>query len=64
MRHNLTYTIDRIEACAFAALAALCIYGAIANGAWWHIGTAVICIAVAFAHLKDAIVNEGEEDME
>ncbi len=27
MRHNLTYTIDRIEACAFAALAALCIYG-------------------------------------
>ena len=28
MRHNLTYTIDRIEACAFAALAALCIYGA------------------------------------
>lgn len=64
MRHNLTYTIDRIEACAFAALAALCIYGAIAKGAWWHIGTAVICIAVAFAHLKDAIVNEGEEDME
>ena len=32
MRHNLTYTIDRIEACAFAALAALCIYGAIAKG--------------------------------
>lgn len=64
MRHNLTYTIDRIGACAFAALAALCIYGAIAKGAWWHIGTAVICIAVAFAHLKDAIVNEGEEDME
>ncbi len=64
MRHNLTYTIDRIEACIFAVLAALCIYGAIAKGAWWHIGTAVICIAVAFAHLKDAIVNEGEEDME
>ena len=39
MRHNLTYTIDRIEACAFAVLAALCIYGAIAKGAWWHIGT-------------------------
>ena len=64
MRHNLTYTIDRIEACIFAVLAALCIYGAIAKGAWWHIGTAVICTAVAFAHLKDAIVNEGEEDME
>jgi hypothetical protein len=64
MRHNLTYTIDRIEACIFAVLAALCIYGAIAKGAWWHIGTAVICTAVPFAHLKDAIGNEDEEDLE
>ena len=48
----------------FEGLAFACLYGAIAKGAWWHIGTAVICTAVAFAHLKDAIVNEGEEDME
>lgn len=64
MRHNLTYTIDRIEACAFAALAALCIYGAIAKGAWWHIGTAVICAVMAVALWKSAIVYEGEPDLE
>lgn len=64
MRHNLTYTIDRIEACAFAVLAALCIYGAIAKGAWWHIGTAAICIAMTVALCKDAITNEGEMDLE
>ena len=64
MRHNLTYTIDRIEACAFAALAALCIYGAIAKGAWWHIGTAVICTVMAVALWNDEIVDESEPDYE
>ena len=64
MRHNLTYTIDRIEACAFAALAALCIYGAIAKGAWWHIGTAVICAVMAVALWNDEIVDEGDPDYE
>lgn len=64
MRHNLTYTIDRIEACAFAALAALCIYGAIAKGAWWHIGTAVICAAMAVTLLTDDIVDEDDIDLE
>lgn len=64
MRHNLTYTIDRIEACIFAVLAALCIYGAIAKGAWWHIGTAVICATITAALWKDAICNEDETDLE
>ena len=64
MRHNLTYTIDRIEACAFAALAALCIYGAIAKGAWWHIGTAVICAVMAVVLWNDEIVDEGDPDYE
>ena len=63
MRHNLTYTIDRIEACIFAVLAALCIYGAIAKGAWWHIGTAVICAVMAVALWKDDIVDEGDRTM-
>lgn len=64
MRHNLTYTIDRIEACAFAVLAALCIYGAIAKGAWWHIGTAVICAAMAVTLWTDDIVDEDDIDLE
>ena len=64
MRHNLTYTIDMIEAGIFAVLAALCIYGAIAKGAWWHIGTAVICTVMAVALAKDAIANEDEPEFE
>lgn len=64
MRHNLTYTIDRIEACAFAALAALCIYGAIAKGAWWHIGTAVICAVMAVTLWTDDIVDKDDIDLE
>ena len=64
MRHNLTYTIDRIEACAFAVLAALCIYGAIAKGAWWHIGTAVICAVMAVTLWTDDIVDEDDIDLE
>ena len=61
---KLIYTLDKAQAVAFALVGLVAIYGAIAKGAWWHIGTAVICIAVAFAHLKDAIGNEDEEDLE
>lgn len=64
MRHNLTYTIDRIGACAFAALAALCIYGVIAKGAWWHIGTAVICAVMAVTLWTDDIVDEDDINLE
>jgi len=64
MRHGLIYTSDIIGACIFAVLAIACIYGVAANGAWWHIGTAAICIAMTVALCKDAITNEGEMDLE
>ena len=64
MKHNLIYTIDMVLAFIFGVLAFACIYGAIAKGAWWHIGTAAICAAVAVALWKSAIVDEGEIDLE
>lgn len=64
MRHNFIYITDMVLAFVFEGLAFACLYGAIAKGAWWHIGTATICIVIAFALLKDAITNEGEKDME
>ena len=50
----MTYTIDMIQACIFAVLAGVCIYGVVAKDAWWHIGTAALCAAVGVALLKDA----------
>ena len=64
MKHNLIYTLDMIFTFIFEGMAFACLYGVVAKGAWWHIGTAVICIVVALAHLKDAITNEGEVDLE
>ena len=51
---NLTYTLGKIQALAFALVGLVCIYGAIFKGAWWHIGTAVICAVMVVALLKDA----------
>ena len=66
--------LDRAQAVAFGLLGLGCIYGAIAKGAWWHIGTAVICAVMAVALWKSAtppcpplrggIVDEGEVDLE
>lgn len=64
MRHSLIYINDMIWVCIFTVLAGICIYGAIAKGAWWHFGTAALCAAVAVALWKSAIVDEGEEDLE
>lgn len=64
MRHNLIYINDMIWTFIFEGLAFACLFGAIAKGAWWHIGTAAICAAVAVALWKSAIVDEGEEDLE
>ena len=61
---NLIYTLDKAQAGAFGLLGLVCIYGAIAKGAWWHIGTAAICAAMAVALWKSAIVDEGEMDLE
>ena len=64
MKHTLIYINDMIWTFIFEGLAFACLYGAIAKDAWWHIGTAAICAMVARAHLKDAISNEEEEDLE
>ena len=51
---NLIYTLDKAQAIAFTAVGLVTLYGAIAKGAWWHIGTAVICAVMAVVLLKDA----------
>ena len=61
MRHSLIYINDMIWVCIFTVLACICIYGAIAKGAWWHLVTAALCAAVAVAHWKDADDNKWEE---
>lgn len=73
MKHSLIYTIDMIQVCGLAVFTLVCIIGAIANKAWWHIGTAAICTLLAWASWKDAqeemrstatIGNEGDIDLE
>ena len=61
---NLIYTLDKAQAVAFGLLGLGCLYGVIFKGAWWHIGTAVICAVMAVALAKDAIANEDEPDLE
>ena len=61
---KLIYTLDKAQAVAFALVGLVAIYGAIFKGAWWHIGTAVICAAMAVAMWKAAIVDECEPDYE
>lgn len=61
---KLIYTLDKAQAVAFALVGLVAIYGAIFKGAWWHIGTAVICAALAVGLWNDAIVDESEPDYE
>lgn len=61
---KLIYTLDKAQAMAFALVGLGCIYGVIAKGAWWHIGTAVICAVLAVAMWNAAIVDEGDIDLE
>ena len=61
---NLIYTLDKAQAVAFGLLGLGCLYGVIFKGAWWHIGTAVICAALAVGLWKNAIVDENEIDLE
>jgi hypothetical protein len=51
---KLTYTLDKAQVIAFTVVGLAALYGAIAKGAWWHIGTAVICAVMAVVLLKDA----------
>ena len=64
MKDTLNYTLDMIGAYGFGMMAALALYGVIALGAWWHIGTAVICAVLAVAMWNAAIVDENEPDLE
>ena len=61
---NLIYTLDKAQAVAFALVGLGCIYGVIAKGAWWHIGTAAICAAMAVTLWTDDIVDEDDPDYE
>jgi len=61
---NLIYKLDKALAIAFTVLGLGALYGVVAKGAWWHIGTAAICIVMAVALWKSAIVDEGEIDLE
>lgn len=76
MRHSLIYIIDMIQVFGLAALALVCIIGAIVNKAWWHLGTAAMLLVLVWASWKDAknelkdmqgpfpIGNDSEEDLE
>ena len=73
MRHSLIYTIDMIQVFGLGAIVLVCIIGAIANKAWWHLGTAALFTLLTVALWKDArkelrdaaqIGDEGEEDLE
>lgn len=61
---KLIYTLDKAQAVAFALVGLGCIYGVIAKGAWWHIGTAVMCGVLGVAMWNAAIVDEGDIDLE
>ena len=61
---NLIYKLDKALAIAFTVLGLGALYGVIAKGAWWHIGTMVICAVMAVALWNDEIVDEGDPDYE
>lgn len=61
MKDNMNYTLDMIGAYGFGMMAALALYGVIALGAWWHIGTMLMCVAVAKAELADARKEKADD---
>ena len=61
MKNNAIYILDRIYACGFALMAGTVAYGVIAYRAWWHIGTVLICLAVAAASWKDAEKEKADD---
>lgn len=60
MKHTLISTIDRLQVVGFGAMAALAAYGII-TGAWWHIGTLAISLAIVKASTNDIKEEEGEK---
>ena len=56
--------VNKIFRFIWAGLFILCLYGIIFQGAYWHIGTAILC-AVMYAALKDDDAEkQGENDDE
>ena len=62
MRYSLIYIIDMIQVFGLSAFALVCIIGAIANKAWWHIGTAAMLFVLAAASFADAKKEEAEQN--
>lgn len=62
MKDILMFILDVICAFIFGAMAGLAAYGAIFEGAWWHYGTMLICLAIATASWKDARKEKTEEN--
>lgn len=61
MKRTLISNIDRLQVVGFGAMAALCLYGIVAHGAWWHIVTLAICIAIVKASIIDIKEEEGKK---
>lgn len=55
-----TILFDKVCIALFAALGIAALCGVFFAGAWWHIGTALICFAVAKAAKSE--VDEDKED--
>ena len=61
MKDKSMYMLDKIYAYAFGLMAGLAAYGAIFKGAWWHIGTMLMCLAIAAASWEDAKKEKGKQ---
>lgn len=61
MKHTLISNIDRVQVVGFGAMAALCLYGIVAHGAWWHIVTLAICSTIVKASINDIKEEEGKQ---
>lgn len=57
---SIISTIDRLQVVGFGAMALLAVYGII-QGAWWHIVTLAICLAIVKASIDDIKDEEGEK---
>lgn len=58
-KRTIISTIDRLQVVGFGAMAGLAVYGII-HGAWWHIVTLAICIAMVKASIDD--IKDEERD--
>ena len=57
MKDDMNYTTDILGAFGFGIIAVLALFAAIALGAWWHLGTALMCSIIA-----DALRTEAKDE--